>query len=263
MSSLEDKKLKEYGYWGKGNDSKTIHIQKGQFVAGYSIGIMHLNVWYPLIPGNVVNACTYDFPVRMKVVPNLDTPRLHSGDPTVLEDLIKVAKELEMDGCRAIVGACGFFGHFHKPVAEALDIPVCLSSLVQVSWIRTTLKANQKIGVLTANASAITPKLLKNCYIDDPSILVVRDLRHEPQFSAIMEDRGYFDNEALRKEVVDAAVTLVDENPDIGAILLECSDTPPYAIDVQRAVKLPVYDFITMIRWLHNATTQKPYYGFI
>ncbi len=259
----DDKKLREYGYLTPGNDNKMIHMRKGQYVAGYSIGIMHLEVWYPIIPGNVANATTYDFPVRLKLVPNLDTPRLHSADPTVLDDLIKVAKELEAEGCRAIAGACGFFGHFHKQVAEAMDIPVCLSSLVQVSWIRTTLKPNQKIGVLTANASAITPELLKNCYIDDPDILVIRDLRHEPQFSAIMEDRGYFDNGILRNEVVHAAEELVKENPDIGAILLECSDTPPYASDVQRAVKLPVYDFITMIKWLHNAVTQKPYQGFI
>ena len=45
------------------------------------------NVWYPLVPGNVVNACTYDFPVRMKAVPGLDTPKLHSGDPAIFGTL--------------------------------------------------------------------------------------------------------------------------------------------------------------------------------
>ena len=193
----------------------------------------------------------------------MDTPRLHSGDPTVLAEIISAARELEKEGCRAISSACGFFGHFHKQVADALDIPVCLSSLVQVSWIRTALKQNQKIGVLTANASAMTNDLLKSCYVDDPNVLVVRDLRNEPHFSAIMEDRGSFDNTEVRKEVVKAATELVEANEDIGAILLECSDTPPYASDVQRAVGLPVFDFITMIKWLHHATSQKPYYGFI
>ncbi|MDQ7860098.1 hypothetical protein RCO48_00760 [Peribacillus frigoritolerans] len=67
----------------------------------------------------------------------------------------------------------------------------------------------------------------------------------------------------VRKEVIEAAVKMVNENPDIGAILLECSDLPPYAADIQRAVKLPVFDFITLIKWAHFATSQKPYNGFI
>ena len=101
---------------------------------------------------------------------------------------------MEQEGVRAISAACGFFGHFHTQLAEAMDLPVALSSLVQVPWILTTLKRTQKIGVLTANASAISPGLLKSCCIQDPGRLVIRDLRHEPHFSAIMEDRGSFDN---------------------------------------------------------------------
>lgn len=256
---------REYGYISaEERESQPIFMPKGQNVAGYSVGILYLdNVWYPLVPGNVVNACTYDFPVRMKAVPGLDTPRLHSGDPAIFDLLLKTAQELEREGVRAISSACGFFGHFHTQLADAMDIPVALSSLVQVPWILTTLKRSQKIGILTANASAISESLLKSCCIEHPDRLVIRDLRHEPNFSAIMEDRGTFDNAGVRREVVNAALRLQEEHEEIGAFLLECSDTPPYAYAVQRATGLPVFDFITMIRWLHNATTQKPYAGWI
>lgn len=245
-------------------ESQPVMMPKGQNIAGYSVGILYLDsVWYPLVPGNVVNACTYDFPVRMKAVPGLDTPRLHSGDPAIFDLLLKTAQELEREGVRAISSACGFFGHFHAQLADAMDIPVALSSLVQVPWILTTLKRNQKIGVLTANASAITDSLLKSCCITDPDRLVVRDLRHEPNFSAIMEDRGSFDNAGVRREVVGAAKRLLEEHSEIGAFLLECSDTPPYAYAVQWETGRPVFDFITMIRWLHHATAQRPYAGWI
>jgi hypothetical protein len=63
--------------------------------------------------------------------------------------------------------------------------------------------------------------------------------------------------------VVNAALDMLEEADDIGAILLECSDMPPYAAAVQEATQLPVFDFITLIKWLHNATTQKPYSGWI
>ena len=255
----------KYGYIGPEEQvSQPIVMRKGQNVAGYSVGILYLdNVWYPLVPGNVVNACTYDFPVRMKAVPGLDTPKLHSGDPAIFDSILKAAQELEREGVRAISAACGFFGHFHTQLADAMDIPVALSSLVQVPWILTTLRRGQKIGVLTANASAISESLLKSCCIEDPDQLVIKDLRHEPNFSAIMEDRGSFDNAGVRREVVGAARSILEENEQIGAFLLECSDTPPYAYAVQRETGLPVFDFITMIRWLHNANTQRPYSGWI
>ncbi|MDR2161814.1 MAG: aspartate/glutamate racemase family protein [Desulfovibrio sp.] len=256
---------KNYGYFEPGCDDVEVRMPKGRNIAGYSVGIMFLDdVWYPFMPGNVVNAWTYDFPVRLRAVPNLNTPRLHSGDPAIVDELIAVARHLvEKEGCRAISSACGFFGHFHAQVADAVDVPVALSSLVQVPWIQATLKKRQKIGCLSANASALTESLLKSCRIQDTGVLVVKDLRREEQFSAIMEDRGSFDNSGVRREAVQAAENLVAEHPDIGAILLECSDLPPYASDIQRAVSLPVFDFITMIRWLHNATTQRPYRGFI
>lgn len=259
-----NKSRREYGYLTRGEDSKPIYMKKGQNYAGYSVGILHIDdVWYPLVPGNVVNAYTYDFPVKMKAVKDLDVPGLLSGDPSFGGAIVQAAKELQEEGVRAVSGACGFFGFFQKQVAAALDIPVALSSMMQATWIQATLKPGQRIGVLTADESSIKKELLENCNIQDPDLLVIKDLRHAPQFSAILEGRGHFDNGVVRQEVTGAAQELVAENPAIGAILLECSDMPPYAVDVQRAVGLPVFDFITLIRWLHNATTQKPYSGHI
>jgi len=255
---------REFGYLSDNNDSRVIRMKRGQNYAGYSVGILHIDdVYYPLLPGNVVNACSYDFPVKMKAVPNLDIPDLLSGDPALGEPIVRAAIELEKEGIRAISGACGFFGFFQKQVAAAVDVPVSMSSLVQASWIKTTLKPGQKIGVLTADLASINDRLLESCYIDDPELLVIEDLRHGPHFSAILEGRGSFDNGEVKKEVTSKTVDMVKENGDIGAILLECSDIPPYAAYIQRAVGLPVFDFITMIKWLHYATTQRPYSGHI
>jgi len=61
--------------------------------------------------------------------------------------------------------------------------------------------------------------------------------------------------------VVECAQEMVREHPDIGAVLLECSDLPPFAAAVQDAVGLPVFDFITMINWIYRALVQRPYTG--
>ncbi|WP_085991003.1 aspartate/glutamate racemase family protein [Oceanobacillus senegalensis] len=264
MSSEALGNKREYGYLTSGNESKMITMKKGQYVSGYSVGILYLDeCWYPVLPGNVANLSTYDFPVRLKRVPNCTQERIHVGDPTLEDDIIKAAKQLEAEGARAISAACGFYGNFQDKVADALDIPVYLSSVIQLPWIKAGLKSNQTIGMLTADIHGITDHLFKSCGIDNPNYVNVKGLGHLPEFSAIIESRGSFNNEVLKEEVVQAALELVDEHPNMGAILLECSDLPPYASDIQRATGLPVFDFITMIKWVHMATTQKPYQGFI
>lgn len=262
-----DKRLngRQYGYLTSNNDSRFVKALDHQQIAGYSVGIVYIeNVHYPMMPGNVVNAYTYDFPVRMKAVPNLTNDRLFNADPTIAEDIIATAKHMvKKEGVRAICSACGFFGNFHKQVAEALDVPVAMSSLVQLPWIKALLRPSQKVGILTANGAALTPQLFINCGIEDSSNIVTKGMENSENFAAVVDMRGYFDNGKAKEEVINAALEMLEEEGDIGAILLECSDMPPYAAAIQEATQLPVFDFITLIKWLHNGTTQRPYSGWI
>jgi len=254
-----------YGYSTPEN-TKIVKMVKGQNIAGYPIGIIYIeDVYYPMVPGNIVNGYTFNFPVRLKAVTGLDIPSLFAAGDEVFEHIFAACKQLEVEGCRAISSACGFFGNYQARVAAAMDIPIAISSLVQLPWIATLLKPNQKIGVLTADMTSLTNKLLDSCGIDDSikNRLVVKDLRHEKEFSCILEGRGEFDNEQVRNEVVGKALEIITENENVGAILLECSDMPPYAYAVQMTTELPVFDFTTLINWLHSAVCQKPYHGFI
>lgn len=263
---MEDRKIiRNYAYMGPGDGDKRYYITPGQWVSGYTVGVMLLDVHYPLVPGNVVNADTYGFPVRHMWVPGANQARMHSGDDSLLPDLIATAKQLELEGCRAICGACGYFGHFQKRVADAIDIPVYLSSIVQIPWIRVALKSDQKIGILCADGHNFTPELAAQCGVteEDYARCVVAPAGELPEFSALMERRGHFDNGIIRQELVTLAKDLVAKNPDIGAILLECSDMPPYAWAIQAELNLPVYDFITLIKYAHLTVAQKPYYGFM
>ncbi len=89
--------------------SPTVITQRpGQVIGGHAVGIIVLNVGYPVISGNVANATTYRFPVRFKVVQGADIPSLLAGERTLLAPSLWAAEELVADGCRAIVGACGY-----------------------------------------------------------------------------------------------------------------------------------------------------------
>ncbi len=241
-------------------------MMKGQNISGFPVGIIYIDdVWYPMVPGNIVNGYTFDFPVRLKAVEGLDIPNLFAAGGEVLPHILKACNSLQREGVRAISAACGFFGSYQRQVAEAMDIPVAISSLVQLPWIASVISPGLKIGVLTADQSSLSETLLRNCGVTEElrRRLVIRDLRNAPEFSCILESRGEFDNGLVEQEVVNAALGILKEQPDTGAILLECSDMPPYAHAIQAATCLPVFDFTTLIRWLHMSVCQKPYAGFI
>ncbi len=260
-----EKIIRNYGYWGPGDGNERVYITKGQLVSGSTIGILVQDVHYPLIPGNVVNADTYSFPVRMEIVPGANQARMHTGDRTLLPALVDTSRQLELQGCRAVCAACGYFGAFQRDVADQLDIPVYLSSLVQIPWIRVGLRTGQKIGILCADYENFTKNLLFSCGVseEDQQICRVAGAGKLPEFSALLERRGHFDNGVLCQELISLAKQLISDNPDIGALLLECSDMPPYSAAIQREVKLPVFDYITMINYVHSVVAQKPYYGFM
>ncbi|WOQ15746.1 aspartate/glutamate racemase family protein [Raineyella sp. W15-4] len=252
-----------YGYLAAGAPIGEVSMAPAQVVAGYPVGVIYIeDVWYPMVPGNVVNASTWDFPVLLKPVRGLDIPALFGPDRVDVSDIVlEACRELEEAGVRAISSACGFFGRYHQQIAAKMQVPVALSSLVQIPWI-SSLMPGRRIAVLTADSSSLAPELLASCGVTDTSRLVIGGLQDAPQFSAILEGRGSFDNEGVRDEVVALARELCAD-PAVGAVLLECSDLPPYAAAIQAAVSLPVFDFTTLVRWLRNAVTQRPYAGWV
>ena len=76
-------------------------------------------------------------------------------------------------------------------------------------------------------------------------------------------ETGSFNPMKLEKELVGLARKMVKEHPDIGAIVLECTEFPPYAHAIQNAVRLNVWDFVTMTEFMHAGAMRKPYNGWM
>ena len=256
---------KNYGYMGPGDGNQRYYMTEGQYMSGQTIGIMVLACRLPFFPGNVACADTYDFPVRYLHVKGADQDNIHAGDKTLLPALIETAKQLEIDGCRAICANCGYYGHFQKDVAEAIDVPVYLSACVQVPWILTGLKKDQKLGVVCADAPNLTFDLFESCGCtrEQYERCVVYGTENGEEFHKLLTDVGNINRNKLGEEVLEAVEKMVTEHPEVGAILLECTDMPPFAADVQRRFNLPVFDSITMINFVHSAVARKPFYGFM
>ena len=238
---------------------KTVAVD-GSYVGGHAIGIIAVDLVYPKLPGNVVNATTFDFPVLYKKV-SFEIEQLFAGDPALEKMIIDAAKELVADGARAIIGACGYFAHFQKSVAAAVDVPVFMSSLCQLPLIKIGLKSDQKILVMCASGESVNQEFFSKvgAKVED---CIIQDVGSMDSFAPIRWGKKILDNKKLTEDLAALAVKVCDEHPEVGSILLECSDLPPYACEIQRATGLPVYDFISLINWVEHAVVQKRYYGF-
>tara|TARA_R110002049_G_scaffold106018_1_gene253136 strand:+ start:316 stop:1107 length:792 start_codon:yes stop_codon:yes gene_type:complete len=236
-------------------------LQRSQSWYGEDIGIMILDAAYPCVPGNVGNATSFQFPVRYEEIEGASIDRLlNQRDPELIQPFIQAAKRLEARGVKAIAGACGFMALFQKEVSAAVNIPVGLSSLIQIPLIRAV--CGGPVGIITANSEQLTATHFSACGIDLATPLFVTGMENCPEFSsAILQEKGSLDDDLIRTEAVKTAVKLQSENPEIRAILLECSDLPPYAADIQTATGLPVFDFNTLIRFLRDGVRQRAYQG--
>lgn len=239
--------------------------QVGRYSSGEAIGILTLESSpVAFIPGDVNNATTYPFPVRYQNVPGYTVEKAISGDISIYDNLLTAAKSLQQQGVKAITGGCGFMGLHQPRLAKEIEIPVFLSSLMQIPFISATIGSGKKIGVITANAENLSENLLKSVGVSDSSNLRIIGLENSPNFTQFaIEESGRLDEDAVREEILKTSEILVESDKSISAILLECSLLPPYSSSVQEMIDLPVFDYITMIKFIFSAVVQIPYKGFI
>ena len=239
-----------------------IILPKGQHTAGHAIGILLLDDFYwPFMPGDMANGSTFGFPVLHKIVEGSSVMQVKNAEPAVADMLIESAQELERQGVRAVVGGCGFFGHYRSKVASALDVPVFLSSLEQIPLVRRSLKPDRKIGVFS-DARYLTPALFRACGVDDPSDIVTADSTALPEVQK-QRETGRINPLRYERQLVGLAKELVGEHPEIGALVGEFTEFPTFAWAVQNAVGLPVFDSVTLTNWVYDAVVRRPFAGFI
>ena len=230
---------------------------------GTTLGGLVMKSRVPCIPGSVSNASTYRYPVLYRVVEGLDVRRLvYEADESLIEPILREARELERQGVSAITADCGYMALFQRQVASQLRVPVCLSSLLQVPLIRVMLPDSRKIGVVVADSRSVRPHMLEAVGIRADASVVIAGMEGRPAFwSAVMDENGELDSDAVERELLEVVHCLLRKHPDISALLLECSELPAYSAAVQQAVRLPVFDFMTLLDYVHASLAQQPYRG--
>jgi Asp/Glu/Hydantoin racemase len=230
--------------------SRIAHGGKGLY--GSRVGILMLETRFPRIPGDMGNATTWPFPVLYRVVEGATPEKVVlKGAAGLLPDFIAAAKELVRHGAEAITTNCGFLSLFQKEIASAVGVPVATSSLMQVPWVQATLPPGKRVGLVTVSGSTLSPAHLEGAGVPLDTPLAGTENGREFFRVLIKAEKEDMDIALAEQDVVGAGKELVAKHPDVGAIVLECTNMPPYAAALQAAVGLPVYDIYSMISWFH------------
>ena len=224
----------------------------GKALYGAPLGILMLEAKFPRIPGDMGNATTWPFPVLYRVVRGASPEKvvLH-GARGLLPDFIEAAQDLVRLGAEAITTNCGFLSLFQDELAAAAGVPVATSSLMQVRWVQATLPPGKRVGVVAVSGSTLTPAHLEAAGVPLDTPVIGTENGREFFRVLIKAEKEDMDVALAQQDILDAGTALLARHPDVGAIVLECTNMPPYAAALQAEVGLPVYDIYSMISWFH------------
>jgi len=221
-------------------------------VSGFRmLGILTLDTRFPRIPGDVGSPRTFPFPVRIVVVRGANVEEIvHDRNDAWLAPFSQAIDSLADAGCTGVVTTCGFLIRWQAALAHSSRIPVLTSSLLQLGLVQATLRAGSRVGVVTYSARDLDAEALQaaGAPIDTPIAGVPEDSYFA---SVIRHGAPDLDRDRMREDTVCAALRLLDAHPDVGAIVLECANMPPYRDAVRIATGRPVFDAATLITWFH------------
>lgn len=228
-----------------------------------AVGVLCLDTSFTKIPGHIRNRTTFDFPVVYRVVEGATAERVVTqADPSLLEPFIRAAQELEAQGVAAITSACGFLVIFQQQLADAVRIPLYASSLIQLPMVYRMLRSDRRVGLLVAKKGSLTRRHLEA--IGGESIPVcIAGMEEQPEFREVMLEgrRSELDADRLGREVMSVVEQLARENPDMGALVIECTDLVPFAHAIQARLGVPVFDVVTLTEMVYRSLARQPYGG--
>jgi hypothetical protein len=224
----------------------------GKALYGAPLGILMLEAKFPRIPGDMGNATTWPFPVLYHVVRGATPERVVlEGATGLLESFLAAATELVADGAEALTTNCGFLSLFQADLAAHVRVPVATSALIQVPWVQAMLPPGKRVGIITVSAGSLTPRHLTAAGVAPDTPFVGTEDGREFFRVLIRGEKEDMDVALAAADILEAGRKLLSRYPEVGAIVLECTNMPPYAFALREGLGLPVYDIYSLISWFH------------
>ena len=181
----------------------------GKSLYGARVGILMLETRFPRLPGDMGNAETWPFPVIYKVVPGASPSRVVCDKAEGLLDEFLAAA-----------------GELVRLGADGVTTTCGFLSLYQ-------REISAHVGVPVATSSLMQIPLIERALPPGKRVGVLT-------VSAA---------NLTEQHLLAAGHALVTSHPDVGAVLLECTNMVPYARALSERLRLPVFSIYTFVTW--------------
>jgi hypothetical protein len=222
----------------------------GKTVYGARVGILMLDTLFPRIPGDMCNALTWPFPVLFKVVRNATAASVAERSQSMRDDFMAAGEELVAEGADGITTNVGYLSLFQDELAARCGVPVAASSLMQIPFVERLLPPGKRAGVVTFSTATLEADHLvaAGARPDTP----VAGTENGVEFCRFIRDNDTrMDVRAAERDLLDAGRDLVGRHPEVGAVILECTNMTPYARAMSEALAMPVYSIYSFVCWFH------------
>lgn len=219
-----------------------------------ALGIIMLDTSFERPVGDVGNAGSWPFPVLYHTVRGATARAVVDGrEGELLDAFVDAGEALQARGACALVTSCGFLIRRQALLAGRLGIPLATSSLLQIPQALALLPSGGKVGVITYDAGSLTMAHFEQAGVT--AMPPVAGLPKDGAFHGLIEGGKPYDRRALEAELLGIVEGLVRRAPEIGAIVLECTNLPPFTESIVRRFGLPVFDILTLGKWLHASVS--------
>lgn len=215
------------------------------------LGVLMLDTNFPRPVGDIGNPDSFDHPVIYRRLPGAVVSRIVTDQP-LPDDLVELfvshARALEDAGATVISTSCGFLFPVQDWLRAALGVPVVTSALCLLPALREKMGANTPIGILTFDADRLSPH-----HIPDDGPLVIEGLASSDHlYRVIADDLAELDQTQAGTNVADAIYRLKSREPHLTAVVLECTNLPPYRRNMMKSHSFSFFDIHDAIKHLQN-----------
>lgn len=221
----------------------------GKNFYGAAVGILMLETRFPRVHGDIGNGATWPFPVMLRSVRGASLDQVvNKRADGLLDAFVAAGLDLIAQGADGITTSCGFMSLFQKELADQLPVPVASSSLMQVSLVNRMLGGGKRAGVITVKKQSLSDDHLRSVGV--PLDTPIMGTEHGVEFTrAVLGDEERLNTRLATEDLVKTGLMLKENHPDVGAIILECTNMAPYAAAIRQVTGLPVYSIYSFIQW--------------
>lgn len=223
--------------------------ETGQTETGQTqIGLLMLESRFPRFRGDIGHPATFNPPALLRTIKHATPKRVVEDRATgLVASFANAAKELEHAGAKHITTSCGFLVLHQEALQAAVNVPLISSALLAVPTASAQLRPHGlHPAILTISADNLTEAHLRaaGCPADTPIGAPGPDSHF---CSRILANCETMDQEAARQDVISATTNLLHNHPNIGALVLECTNMPPYASDLAQLFKIPILSLPSLL----------------